>query len=170
MRSRAYVLALLATGLGGVALIVAYGMAWTVSEVALLPGDDSAVRAQETTGASLYPGAAAAGWVALAAVAGIIATRRTGRVIVAVVGALAGLAGAVPGLLAAVDPAHVGAGWLLALAGGAAVTVACVATILRGRTWPTMGGRYERGARPARDLSDWDAQDLGRDPTDDLVE
>jgi hypothetical protein len=170
MRSRSYALALAAIGAGGIALIVAYGMTWTVTEVALLPGDDTAVRAQESTGASLYPGAAAAGWVALAAVAGIIATRRTGRVVVAVIGALAGVAGAVPALLSALDPDHTGTGWLLALVGGVAVTVACVATVVRGRTWPTMGRRYERGSRPGRELSDWETQDLGRDPTDDLVE
>jgi hypothetical protein len=57
------------------------------------------------------------------------------------------------------------AGLVVVLAGGW--------TIVRGRRWPTMGSRYDRGdgsGRSARRLSAWEAQDQGQDPTDDLVE
>jgi hypothetical protein len=49
------------------------------------------------------------------------------------------------------------------------VAAACW-TLASGSGWPTMGARYERtsAGRPA--ISAWDAQDLGQDPTDDLVE
>jgi hypothetical protein len=43
-------------------------------------------------------------------------------------------------------------------------------TLARGRQWPTLGSRYERRSRTTRAVSAWDAQDMGQDPTDDLVE
>jgi uncharacterized membrane protein (TIGR02234 family) len=186
---RAYAIALLLLIAGSGLLLVAYGLTWGTAEVPLLAGSDSAVRTQELTGRDLYPAAAMAGWIGLAAVAGIVATRSWGRTIVAVVGALAGLAGAGAALAfglgasSAIDTgvsghlgvatsvaSQSGGAWLLALVGGLAVLVASGWTAVRGRTWPAMGRRYERTAAGRRQLSDWEAQDVGQDPTDDLVE
>lgn len=170
MARRAYALALVALAAGAVGLLAAYGMTWAVTETALLPGAESTMRSTEVTGATLYPGAAASGWVALAAVAGIIATRSWGRILVAALAAVAGVAGVVPGVLALGSSDRVGLAWLLALAAGAVVAIAGVTTAARGRGWPTMGGRYERRGTRVREVSAWEAQDLGQDPTDDLVE
>ena len=60
--------------------------------------------------------------------------------------------------------------WVLAALGGAAVAVAGAWTGARGRRWPALGSRYERRGPATAQLSPWDAQDAGRDPTDDLVE
>jgi hypothetical protein len=54
--------------------------------------------------------------------------------------------------------------------GGGLVAAAGVAAIVAGRRWPAMGARYERSAPAASTRSAWDLQDLGQDPTDDLVE
>ncbi|MFM7064084.1 MAG: Trp biosynthesis-associated membrane protein [Actinomycetes bacterium] len=169
MGSRGYGIALLALAAGGIGLVVAYGMTWAMSDVALLPGADS-VQQVSVSGRDLHPWAGAAGWVALAAVAGIIATRSWGRTVVAGIGLLAGVAASAGALMGAADPERVGYGWLLALASGLVVVVACAVTVVRGRGWPALGSRYERRGRQARHLTAWEAQDLGRDPTDDLVE
>ncbi len=130
-----------------------------------------------------------AGWVSLAAVAGIVATRSWGRSVVAAIGLLAGIVGAGAAVAYALSPgsfvdsaiglelgvdtsvvSHAVAGWAVAVLGGAAVIVASGWTLARGRQWPTLGSRYERRSRSTRAVSAWDAQDLGQDPTDDLVE
>lgn len=185
---RAYGLTLLALALGGLGLVVSFGLTWVTVSVPLLLGSEGAARTVDLTGRALLPWAGMAGWVALAAIAGIIATRSWGRVVVAVLGLLAGLVGVAGAVLFGVDP---GAGaasavpdvpaaeatvagttgaWLLAALAGLVVAAATGLTIVRGRAWPSLGSRYERGAREKRTLSDWDAQDLGQDPTDDLVE
>lgn len=170
--ARAYGLALVLLGAGGAGLLLAYGLTWAVVDVSLLPGSDAAVSTADVTGRELYPAAAASGWVALASVAGIVATRSWGRSLVAGIGLLAGLAGMAGAVAFAVAPPD-GASrvsWLLAALAGAVVAGAAAWTLARGRSWPVMGGRYERRAKARREISAWDAQDLGRDPTDDLVE
>jgi hypothetical protein len=186
---RSYATALLALAAGGVVLLWAYGLTWGTAEVPLLSGAADTTRTQELSGRDLFPGAAMAGWVALAAVAGIVATRSWGRILVAVVGLLAGVAGAgvavafglapEPAIDAAVAAGVGGgasaasqavAGWAAAVVGGVVVIAASVWTLVRGRRWPTLGTRYERRSRSERSLSPWDAQDMGQDPTDDLVE
>jgi uncharacterized membrane protein (TIGR02234 family) len=77
--------------------------------------------------------------------------------------------------------ADVLAAWpAVALAAGVLGAAVGVLVVLRGRTWPAMGGRYERpagqtetAARPARARTDedraqdaWKAMDRGEDPTD----
>jgi Tryptophan-associated transmembrane protein (Trp_oprn_chp) len=186
---RTYATALLLLAVGSLVLLWSYGLTWSTAEVPLIAGVADTTRLRELTGRDLLPGAAMAGWVSLAAVAGILATRSWGRTIVAGIGLLAGLVGAGAAVMFALAPtalvdANVGAGlgvgiavtssatagWLVALVGGAAVVIASGWTLARGRQWPTLGSRYERRTRSTRAVSAWDAQDLGQDPTDDLVE
>jgi hypothetical protein len=186
---RAYGTALALLGAGGLGLLVAYGLTWATADVPLLAGADGAVRAHALTGRDLFPAAAMSGWVALAGLAGVVATRSWGRRLVALLTLLAGLAGAGAAVAFAVAPTGivdaavatvaggspgaafaVGPGWLLAVVAGAVVVVASAWTVVRGRAWPSLGRRYERGTRGGREISAWEAQDLGQDPTDDLVE
>jgi len=182
-------MALVLLAAGGAVLLIAYGLTWAVTEVPLLAGSNDALQERALTGRDLLPGAAMCGWVALAATAGIVATRSWGRVIVAVIALLAGLVGAVAAVAFAIGstdmvtaavgatatgvpfaPVQVRPAWALASAGGLLVALAAAATVLRGRSWPALGARYERSAgdRPATNA--WDALDKGQDPTDDLVE
>jgi hypothetical protein len=86
-----------------------------------------------------------------------------------VITALMGIAVAAgPVRLAATGEPRSGLWWLVALVAGAAIAAVGGSAAARGRRWPAMGGRYERPT--SRRLSDWDAQDMGQDPTDDLVE
>lgn len=189
---RSYLSALAVLLVGAAVMLIGYGLVWARLEVPLLVGadlGDGAVRIQEVTGRDLYPGAAAMGWLAVASVAGIIATRSWGRVAVAVIGAVSGATGAAVCLVFAVTSgqdavasyaeALGGSGdvaasatpmWLVALAGALAVLLGALWTVIRGRAWPAMGRRYERGGRRATKTSAWDALDQGEDPTDDLVE
>ena len=179
---RAYGIALLLLAVGGIIIVLAYGMTWATVTVGVLPGSAEATRELSVSGRDLYAGAAMCGWVALACVAGVIATRSWGRTLVAVLGLLAGLVASVTAVWFALDAdaaisggvadsqGHTaGPAWLLAVVGGLLVVLASGATIARGRRWPAMGSRYERSTA-MRQRSDWDAQDAGEDPTDDLVE
>ena len=179
---RAYGMALALLAVGGVIIVLGYGMTWATATVGVLPGSTEATRELSVSGRDLYPGAAITGWVALAGVAGILATRSAGRTIVAALMVLAGALAAGVAVWFAVDMdravtsgvadvvrASGTVAWLLPVAGGLLVVGAGIATVRRGRHWPAMGARYERtGARTRR--SDWDVQDAGQDPTDDLVE
>lgn len=166
---RAYVLALVLMAAGGLLAVLAYSMTWATVQVLLLPGEDAVARTLDQTGRDLAPAGAVAAWVACAAVLGVIATRSWGRVLVGVVAVAAGLVAAGAGAGFALSGAQVTAPWwMLALVGGLLAAAAGFATTLLGRGWPSMGARYDR-TRDRR-LSDWDAQDVGQDPTDDLVE
>jgi hypothetical protein len=186
---RAYARALLLLAAGGLLLVAGYGLTWASAQVPLLAGSGGVTQAQEYSGRDLLPAAAMSGWLSLAAVAGVIATRSWGRAVVAAIALLAGVAGAAGAVAFAVAPAWLidGAasrvlgvdtqvssasrpGWVLAVIAGLSVITASSWTLARGRRWPTLGSRYERRAPNARTVSDWEAQDLGRDPTDDLVE
>jgi len=186
---RAYGVTLAVLLAGSGLLLLAYGLTWATAEVPLLAGADDAVRVQDFTGRDLLPGAAMAGWVSLAAVAGVIATRSWGRVVVALLAALAGLAGAAGALVFAAMPTMLvddavslalgtetyvrstsTLSWALAAIAGLVVAVAAGWTAVRGRRWPSLGRKYERTPAPAVQRSAWEAQDFGQDPTDDLVE
>jgi uncharacterized membrane protein (TIGR02234 family) len=147
------------------------------------------------SGKDLEPLVAGLSVVGLAGVVGLLATRRRGRVVVAAILALSGLAvlvtaltrlaapgaGEVHDLLvdsgraAGVAPgAAVAAtaypGWaVLAAAGGLLLALGGLAALLRSRRWPTMSARYEtpaaRADRPRTDAAVWDALDRGDDPT-----
>lgn len=186
---RSYRLALVLVAVGGVLLLVGFGLPWASAQLPLATGVDTATRTREFTGLSLYPGAAACGWVCLAGVAGILATRSWGR---AIVGAIVVLAGGVAAAVAvafaiapssAIDsaaqstvgsPVSVAGSatgwWALSLLGAVLAAAAGAWTMVRGRRWPAMGARYERAPRRAAAVSQWDAMDKGVDPTDDLIE
>ncbi len=176
---RAYATSLLLLAGGGALLLVAYGLTWATADVPLIDGAVDTLRARQYAGRDLLPAAAMSGWIALAAVAGIVATRSWGRQAIGLVALVAGLVGALGGMAFAMDPGRfadeaasieVGPGWLVAVVAGLVVTFAGAMTVIRGRQWPTMGVRYERRPRTAQVTSDWEALDLGQDPTDDLVE
>ena len=176
---RAYATALLLLAAGGLVLLVSFGQPWGTVQVALAVGVDGAVRLAESTGGDLFPAAAVSGWISLAGVAGVVATRSWGRTAIAAFLLAAGLAGAAAGVVFAADPARFlpeGSAtqttlwWLGAVLGGVLVSWSAGWTAYRGRTWPAMGVRYERTRATDRTLTAWEAQDIGQDPTDDLVE
>jgi len=189
---RAYGTALLLLVAGGALLLVGYSLRWASAEVPLLAGAEGATRSVDFSGQALLPAAAVSGWVALAAAAGIVATRSWGRSVVAVIAFLAGVAGltgavwfvvARTGLVeaaartltsqagdSAASASQAGLGWLVTAIGGLLVSVAAAWTIVSGRRWPAMGARYERTPSRRAAMSPWDALDMGQDPTDDLVE
>ena len=185
-----------AAGAGALALITG-GQPWatvTAEREAPLPPVTGVL-----SGADAAPLVPAAGLVLLAAAVALLAVRGPGR---AVVGLLMAAAGGVlawsgvravaGGLLdASTDLPGVGrAGrvtvelapaWpVLAVVAGLLGVAAGLLAVLRGRTWPAMGRRYERGAtasgpavarRPETDedraQAAWKALDRGDDPTRD---
>ncbi len=188
-RRRDYGLALLLLALGGVTVVLAYGMPWGSVEIPLVAGLEGSTHSQALTGRELFPAAGATGWACLAGIAGVVATRNWGRLLVAVPLLVAGAAAAAAAVAFGASPAAIlesAAGgssgsaarlvatptgwWMAALAGGLMVIGMAGWVLARGRTWPALGSRYERAGARERELSAWQAQDLGQDPTDDLVE
>jgi hypothetical protein len=90
------------------------------------------------------------GWLALAAVAGVVATRTWGRRIVGGVVTAAAVLCLVGTGLAPITIAVLGC------------VLTGLLTVVRGPRWPTMGGRYEREPLAK---SPWQALDAGEDPT-----
>ncbi|SDY20481.1 trp region conserved hypothetical membrane protein [Geodermatophilus africanus] len=155
---------------------------------------------EQLTGSALAPLVPAGGLVLLAAAVALVAVRGGGRVLVGLLAAVAGgvlgwsglrtvgtdggaaAAGVVgSGTPAGTVTAEVSAGWpLLALLAGLLAVAAGLLTVLRGRSWPGMGRRYERTAaapaapRPRTDedraLDAWRALDRGEDPTEGTTE
>lgn len=190
--ARGYRLALLILLVGAVAVIVAYGRTWTTT-VVVDPGLPTV--AVTLTGSDLDPVGAALGLVGLAGVAGLIATRRTGRIVTGTALSLAGVAvlalalrfaltwssatgsaDAVARLVAersgatALGVTTATSWWLLAAVGGALVAAAGIAAVAVGPTWPMLGRRYDAAdPSPAADptRSAWDRLDDGEDPTAD---
>ncbi|MGY2128084.1 Trp biosynthesis-associated membrane protein [Blastococcus sp. SYSU DS0617] len=193
--------AVLGAVLAGTLALVAGGQAWatvTAERRAPLPPVSAGL-----SGADAAPLVPAAGLVLLAAAVALLAVRGAGRMGVGLLAAAAGGAVAwsglraltgglddavtdLPGLSGAtVDAtsADVSAAWpLLAVLAGLVAVATGVVTVLRGRTWPGMGRRYERderGTAPAqagaaprprtdedRAVDAWKALDRGEDPTD----
>jgi len=176
--------------LGGVGAAMVAGFAgrtWaTVTERA---GAGLETLGQDLTGRSLSGVIAALGWAGLAGIAALLATRGWARVavgvlltafgvIVAIMSPVAvrhdhveAVAGEKSNLarLGGTVSVHVGAWWILSLAGGALLAAAGVLTVVRGRHWPGMSSRYDRPgtARPVGDdpASQWKALDRGDDPS-----
>ena len=180
---------------GGLAL-VAGGQSWarvTVDRSPPLPPVTGVL-----TGADAAPLVPATGLVLLAAAVALLAVRGAGRVVVGLLMAVAGGVLAWSGLraltggldAAAADLPGVGgarnaaatvdlaAGWpVLAVVAGLLGVAVGLLVVLRGRSWPGMGRRYERPgspAAPARPQTDedraqaaWRALDRGEDPTAD---
>ena len=119
----------------------------------------------------------AAGFVALAAGTALYATRGWGRLAVALVAVLSGVAiaagagyGIASGGAGARSAVDAGLWPILCLLGGLLVAMTGGYAALRGRRWPSMGARYERPAPAAPAMSDdpaqmWDSLDAGTDPT-----
>jgi uncharacterized membrane protein (TIGR02234 family) len=184
----------------GALALSAGGQAWavvTAERRAPLPPVSA-----ELSGSDAAPLVPAAGLVLLAAAVALLAVRGAGRVVVGLLAAVAGGALAwsglraltgglddagsdLPGLAGATvssTSADVSATWpvLVVLAGLLAVATGAL-VVLRARTWPAMGRRYERtGAAPAagqprtparpqtdedRAVDAWKALDRGEDPT-----
>jgi uncharacterized membrane protein (TIGR02234 family) len=180
---------------GGLAL-VAGGQGWarvTVDRSPPLPPVTGVLN-----GADAAPLVPATGLVLLAAAVALLAVHGAGRVVVGLLMAVAGGVLAWSGLrvltggldAAAADLPGVGgarsaaatvdlaAGWpLLAVVAGLLGVAGGLLVVLRGRSWPGMGRRYERHgspAAPARAQTDedraqaaWRALDRGEDPTAD---
>ena len=186
--------AVLGAVLAGALALVAGGQAWatvTAQRRAPLPP----VSAQ-LSGADAAPLVPAAGLVLLAAAVALLAVRGAGRAVVAggalawsglraLAGGLDDAGGELPGLAGGTvsgTSADVSATWpVLALLAGLVAGATGVLAVLRGRSWPAMGRRYERtgGAAPApaaparprtdedRAVDAWKALDRGDDPTQD---
>ena len=187
--------AVLASAAAGALALFAAGQTWatlsTVRPAPLPPVTDV------VTGSTHAPLVAAGGLVLLAAAVAVLAARGAGRSAVGALMAVAGLAIAwtagralAGGLADAATEAPVVVGtpavevstaWpVAAVVAGVLGAVAGVLVVLRGRRWPAMGSRYERGAQagpgaPARDRPRtdeeraalaWKALDRGEDPTD----
>ena len=186
---RAYRSALILLAIGSVLVLVGFAMTWAWAVVPMATGVEDAVREQSMSGTVLLPAAAAAGWLCLAGLAAVVATRGWARTVVAVVLLLASLGIAAASLAFAAVPATVvqqalapelgddallaltaTGWWAAALLGSALVGYSACWTMLRGRGWPSLGARYERRRALAPATSAWDALDKGQDPTDDLVE
>lgn len=172
---RGYALALIVLLLAGACLIASGSMPWASGSISALAGAAGSGE-QVWSGSMLAPMAQATGVLALAGVAGIVATRRSGRLIVGLVLLLAGLTGAwASARVIAVDPrslvddAGVGAitmtwwPWA-ALVGCLLVGLIGGVTVGLGRAWPGLTGRYETAIGTSA-ASPWEALDAGRDPT-----
>jgi hypothetical protein len=120
-------------------------------------------------GTKVVSGAAALGYVGLAGVVALAATKRWGRVVVGVLVLAAGV-----GIVVDVAQASVpsgASGWaMLTVTGGVVLALSGVLVAARGRTWAALSSSYEAPAvraeePPATDKAVWDALDRGEDPT-----
>jgi uncharacterized membrane protein (TIGR02234 family) len=195
--------AVLAAALAGGLALSSAGQVWarvTAARPAPLPPV-----ADSVTGGQVAPLTTATGLLLLAAAVALVAVRGAGRIAVGLLAALAGgvlvwsgvrpltgrLAADVAALSSvgsspgAVVTTSVHAVWpLLAVLAGVLGVAAGLLTVLRGRSWPGMGRRYERpaGEAPAapggvpatgpgpsaedRSVAAWRALDRGEDPTE----
>ena len=155
-REYAIVLALLA--LAGIVAWWVFGHTWNVETI---PSDGLApAKDVEYTGRVLYPYAGFIGVVALAAVAGILATKKYGRIVIGVL--LAVLAGSA--VIQLITDSGL-SGWaIVAEVSFVVIGVLGLVTAIRGSSWPMFGGRYER-VRPREQESAWEVLDRGEDPT-----
>lgn len=181
-------LAVLLCLLGSALVLVALGQSW-FSVDADQQLTINAVR-RSVDGSKLAAGAQALGYVALAGVVALAATRRWGRVVVGMLVAMAGIGVVlvVSGLLLgglqaagrdylhlsdAANQGHPGSspGWAwLTIGGGAFLVLSGVLVAVRGRRWAALSSSYEVPAAqpvetPVTDKGVWDALDRGEDPT-----
>jgi hypothetical protein len=168
-----------AAGAGLVSL--AAGRTWTVrveDRPAPLPDARTAL-----AGADLLPWLPALGWASLAAAGALLALRGYARRGVGCLLAAAGVVMSLAAVWGSLRPDS-NPGWpALGLLGSVMVVVAGWLASARGRDWPALGARYERGGTPAppapappgdlsgpgprpdREKEMWDALDRGEDPT-----
>lgn len=180
--------------LGSVGVLVAYNATWAVAEVPVFAGTDASGapgREVALTGRDLVPLGAAMGWVGLAAIAGLLATRTWGRRVTGAAVLLAGGVAGVTGVAFAFTEVATGGGgafveaavgartdaiptsvsvsawWVVATLSGLALMVCGLLALVEGPSWPRLGARYSRpaaGAAPSAAAA-WDALDRGEDPT-----
>jgi len=192
--------AVLGAVLAGALALIAGGQSWatvTAERRAPLPPVSAGL-----SGAEAAPLVPAAGLVLLAAAVALLAVRGVGRAVVGLLAVAAGGALAWSGLRAVTGgldeagsdlpglaggtvsgtAADVSATWpVLAVLAGLVAVVAGALVVLRGRSWPAMGRRYERtdATSPApagalarlrtdedRAVDAWKALDRGEDPTE----
>ncbi|OKK19167.1 hypothetical protein AMK16_13515 [Streptomyces sp. CB00455] len=188
---RSVAVALLLGTLGATVVLLASGRVWARGTTAL-GGDPLALTAD---GRAVTGLPAALAIVGLAALVAVFAVRGKSRLLVSGLLALSGLGAALSALFAAdgrraldaeaarttADTAAHVAGltqtpWPYVTAAGAALILAAGLLALRfGRSWPAMGGRYERDGTPRprkaaavdpdRPEDLWKALDRGEDPT-----
>lgn len=172
-RELVLVLAILLAGAGMV--LLAGGQPW--SEVADPTVSVSPSITAPLEGQAVAPVARALGYVALAGVVALLATRRIGRTLVGVLLVFAGVGIGLASLFwTAEAPVLTGDAaepldrtfwpWV-SLAGGGLVLLAGIGAAVRGRRWSAMGSAYDSPAgRPERTSDDaWAALDRGEDPT-----
>ena len=186
---------------GAFVVLVGAGRVWASAEVPT--GPITGPRQVSVSGTEVVAGVRALGLVGLAGVPALLATRRTGRVVVALLRLLTGAgvgaavlgadAGAAVGREASavaagaqrMDDVVLGSPWPVVTAlGGGVLALAGLLTVVRGRSWPGLGQRYEApavagaasaaaaaavptGEQPPRlaERGLWEALDRGEDPT-----
>lgn len=186
---------LLVLALASLGVLVSYSATWVVALVPVFAGapEPSAPgREVALAGRDLAPLGAAMGWVGLAAIAALLATRTWGRRVTGAVVLLAGGAAGVTGIAFGLTEAATGGGgafiaaalgdpadaaassvsisawWVLAAVSGLAMLACGMLALVDGPAWPRLGARYSRsdGVRSAPSAaSTWDALDRGEDPT-----
>ena len=185
----------LVLALASLGVLVSYGATWVVALVPVFAGsaaESAPAREIALTGRDLAPLGAAMGWVGLAAIAALLATRTWGRrvtgAVVLVAGGAAGVTGVAFGLTevasggggtfvaaalgdesaAAATSVSISAWWVVAVLSGLAMLACGMLALLDGPSWPRLGARYSRPDSQATVPSAaaaWDALDRGEDPT-----
>ena len=185
----------LVLALASLGVLVSYGAMWVVALVPVFAGsaaESAPAREIALTGRDLAPLGAAMGWVGLAAIAALLATRTWGRrvtgAVVLVAGGAAGVTGVAFGLTevasggggtfvaaalgdesaAAATSVSISAWWVVAVLSGLAMLACGMLALLDGPSWPRLGARYSRPDSQATVPSAaaaWDALDRGEDPT-----
>lgn len=180
--------------LGSVGILVAYNATWAVAQVPVFAGagsDAAPGREVALTGRDLVPLGAAMGWVGLAAIAALLATRTWGRRVTGLAVLIAGGVSGVTGVAFAFTEVASGGGgafveaalgartdavptsvsvsawWVMAIVAGLALMACGLLAVIEGPSWPRLGARYARpstGAAPSA-AATWDALDRGEDPT-----
>lgn len=159
-----YRLALLGLVASALIIIAAFALPWVSASVPLVSGISGSLTEITFAGRELFALAAAMGWVGLAAVAGLFATRGWARAIIGLILAGAGLVTIGTSIGFGLDPEPALAGvlsgriggtpeqwsstpwWLFGLIGGVGLAAVGVLTLVSGRTWPGLSRRYERAA------------------------
>lgn len=159
---REYAVTVVLMGLAGLGVVVSFGATWVVATVPVFVGEPTPTRVVDITGSALFGFATAAGWVGVASMAGVIATRSWGRRVIGVIAALSGAAAGVAALTfifsrgPLVNSALSGdqaiavegnAWWALAAVSGLGLVVTGCWTAIRGRAWSVLSQRYEAPSR-----------------------
>ncbi|MER5308049.1 TIGR02234 family membrane protein [Streptomyces sp. NPDC002773] len=189
---RSLAAALLLGALGATVVLLSAGQIWAEGTASVGGGTVPV----EADGGSVTGVPTALAIVGLAALFAVFAVRRTGRTLVAALLALSGAGAALAAVLGASDSAALNAEaarisgdtaaavaglthtvWPYVTAAGAVLILLAGLFALRfGKSWPAMGGRYERSGAPRagrkapttdpdRPEDLWKALDRGEDPT-----